>query len=248
MNETITTTTTGINEYAETIIENRWMSTAQLSADDMGPTTWKQYRNLCDRIAIASWRSLHKNTDSNAIGLELTALLAFFGSDAKATTSMQKRILLACVSVKKQYSPELKAARKALNEAKKALESFDPNAPLVAQEHVSIPVAALAFASGMNADKAMETATTTSPTLEGLKNAVDNAQAKVDELRAMPKHEWYDKVPMLDASKNHASTKCRKLIEDTIADILTERSLMTIEELQVEAAELKAARKARRGK
>lgn len=201
-------TTTITNEFANTIIDNRYMAIAQLTADDMGPTSWKQYRQLCDNIAIAAWKSITTN-DDNIIGLSLSGLFAFFGSDAKATAPMQKRLLLSCVSVKKYQSDEMKKARKALREAKIALEEADEET-------------------------------------DALKQAVTDAEAEVARLKSEPNNEWYEKTPMLDKTKKHANAKCRKLIEDTIADIITERSLMTVEELQEEALALKAARKAKK--
>lgn len=197
------------NEFANTIIDNRYMANVQLTADDMGPTAWKQYRQLCDNIAIASWKSISTNDNDNIIGLSLSGLFGFFGSDAKALPSMQKRLLLACVSVKKCQSEAMKQARKALRNAKTELEEADEQT-------------------------------------EALQQAVTDAEAEVLRLQSEPHNVWYEKTPMLDKSRLHASAKCRKLIEDTIADILTERSLMTVEELQEEALALKAARKAKK--
>lgn len=205
-----------INEYGNTIIDNRWMANSQLTADDMGPTMWKQYRQLCDNIAIASWKSLSLADDGNIVGMSLAGLLTFFGSDAKATTDKQKRIMLACVSMKKEQSQAMKDARKVLRNAKIALEEYDANA-----EGAAIIMA-------------------------DLQAKVDAAQAEVERLESEPKNVWYHKVPMLDSTRKHATAKCRKFIEDTIADILSERALMTIEELQEEALQLKAARKARK--
>ena len=205
------------NIYAETIAENRYIAGAQLSADDMSAKTWKQYRNLCDHIALAAWRSLHKSADKddNTLGMALTALFAFFGSDAKATTPMQKRFILACVAVKKEQSIAMKSARKVLRDAKTALED----------------------AVDENKDET---------TIATLTTAVENAQAEVERLESEPMNVWYNKTPMLDSTRKHATGKCRKLIEDTIADIMAERELMTIEELQAEALALKAERKARK--
>ena len=206
-----------INEYGNTIIDNRWMANSQLTADDMGPTAWKQYRQLCDNIAIASRKSLSLADDGNIVGMSLAGLLTFFGSDAKATTDKQKRIMLACVSVKKEQSVAMKKARKALREAKVALEEAQES-----QDELT----------RMSIDLKQE--------------AVEKAQAEVERLESEPHNVWYNKMPMLDSSRKHATAKCRKLIEDTIADILSERALMTIEELQEEAIQLKAARKARK--
>ena len=202
-------TTTITNEFANTIIDNRYIAIAQLTADDMGPTSWKQYRQLCDNIAIAAWKSISTNDNDNIVGLSLAGLLTFFGSDAKAMPSMQKRLLLACVSIKKCQSEAMKQARKALRNAKTKLEEAE-----------------------------VET--------DELKQAVADAEAEVARLKSESNNEWYEKTPMLDKTKKHANAKCRKLIEDTIADIITERSLMTVEELQEEALALKAARKAKK--
>lgn len=208
---------TNTNIFAETIADNRFIASAQLTADDLGPTSWKQYRQLCDNIALASWKSLHKSCadDDNTLGLSLAGLFAFFGTDAKATMPMQKRFVLACVSVKKEQSAAMKDARKALRTAKAALEQAIED----------------------KKDEAVITA---------LSESVDSAQAEVERLTAEPMNIWYTKTPMLDNTKKHASARCRKLIEDTIADIIAERELMTAEELQEEALQLKAARKARK--
>lgn len=208
------TTTMTINEYGNTIIDNRYIANAQLTADDMGVTSWKQYRQLCDNIAIAAWDSLRKKIDDNVLGLSLSGLFAFFGSDLKATPDKQKRILLACVTMKKEQSVPMKKARKALREAKKALEEAQ--------------------------------ASDDKQNIDALQASVDEAQAEVDRLASEPGNVWYNPVPMLDTTKKHASTKCRKYIEDTIADMIKERSLMTVEELQAEALRLAAERKARK--
>ena len=205
------------NEFANLISDNRYMANAQLTADDMGPTSWKQYRQLCDNIAIASWKSLSASDDDNIVGMSLAGLFTFFGSDAKATSAMQKRIVLACVQYKKMQSVAMKKARKALKDAKIALEEAQTSNDELVKATVDLK-----------------------------QEAVDNAKAEVERLEGEPMNVWYNKVPMLDSTKKHATAKCRKLIEDTISDIITERSLMTIEELQEEALQLKAARKARK--
>lgn len=206
-----------INVYAETITENRAFADAQLSADDMSANTWKQYRQLCDNIAIAAWNTLGKGSTTD-IGLSLSGLFTFFGTDAKAVPEYQKRLLLACVNYKKMQSDAMKKANKALRQAKaKYDEENERN------------------------DKDTDTLTL-------LKADVDNAQATVDTLKAEPYNVWYDITPMLDKSRKHATGKCRKLIEDTIADIIRERSLMTVEELQKEAQRLADERKGRKAR
>ena len=72
------------------------------------------------------------------------------------------------------------------------------------------------------------------------------AQAEVVRLANEPNNVWFKKTPMLTSDYKHATEKCRKLVEDTMADIIAERELMTAEELQAEALALKADRKARK--
>lgn len=212
------TTAPVVNVYADAISENRWMANAQLTADDMGPTAWKQYRTLMDNIAIASWHSLIKQkstTIEDIVAKSLGGLFAFFGSDAKPTPDIQRQFLVACVNVKKKQSEQMKEARKALRKAKVELSEA---------EEVGQP----------------------KNVLDALEAKVESAQAEVERLEALPGHVWYDKEPMLDNTRKHANAKCRKLIEDTMADIIATRALMTVEEKQAEALRLKDERKGRK--
>ena len=205
------------NEYATIINDNRYIANAQLTADDLGPTMWKEYRQGCDVIAISAWKSLSdKSADTDILGAALAGLFDFFGSDAKATVPMQKRFILACVQVRKEQSVAMKKARKALREARNVLEEEE------ARE---------------DKDETM---------IQILQAKVDEAQEEVTRLEGEPMNVWFNKTPMLDTTRKHASAKCRKLIEDTMADVMAERALMTIEEMQEEALQLKAARKARK--
>ena len=216
-----------MNEYANIITDNRYIATAQLTADDMSPATWAQYRQLCDNIAIAAWKSLHKSADDNIVGMSLAGLIAFFGAEFKATTHIQKRITIACVNIRKKQSEAMKKARADYRDAKKLQEKYSDEE--TAKEY------AATLGEEVTVEKVQET----------MKAQVEKAEALIAELKTISGNEWFEKTPMLDTSKKHATAKCRKLIEDTIADIMAERELMTIEELQEEALQLKAARKAR---
>lgn len=210
------TTTTTANVFADTIAENRFIASVQLTADDMGPTAWKQYRQLCDNIAIASWNSLckGKKTDVDVVATSLSGLFAFFGSDAKALPEVQRQFLVACVNIKKCQSEEMKKARKALREAKVALSEAEE-----AGKEQSV--------------------------LDALQADVDAKAEAVTALEAEPHNVWYDKTPMLDKTCKHATAKCRKLIEDTMADIIATRAMMTAEDKQAEAKRLADERKGR---
>lgn len=208
--------------YTDSITNNRYIASAQLTADDMSKDTWAKYTQVVDALAIATWRDLCGKKTKDTIGLTTTALLTFFGVDAKATTAMQKRLMLCCVTVKREKSVPMKNAEKAMRDAKKALAAVQEK---------------------RDAD----------PENEDLNTAVDVAEAMVEEcaekvetMQKEPNNIWYQHSPMLDSTRLHASAKCRKLIEDTVADIIAERALMSYEEILAEAEALKAERKARR--
>lgn len=252
------------NTFASIIIDNRFIANAQLNADDLGTlSAWEEYRKVCDVLAISAWNSLHSKDNGQIMGAALAGLFDFFGVDAKATVPMQKRFTLACVQVKREQSVAMKKARKALAEAKKTqqkgtiisvkewsetdllnkiswtnmLKGATDNR--LSEEELADLKAKVEALDAKYEPKEVEVAP------EILQDAVDKAQAEVDRLASEPMNVWYNKVPMLTSDRKHASPKCRKLIEDTIADIIAERELMTAEELQAEALTLKAERKAR---
>lgn len=217
------TETITMNDYAVAIAENRYIASAQLTADDFTSTEtakaselWKQYRSLCDILAIACWDSLKpgKAVDNNLVGSALTGLFAFFGSDAKAIVANQNRVLTSCVTITRKQSDAMKKARKAKSDAKKKYEA------------------------AVEAKKPEEEIT-------ALKQDYDAKEAIVEEMAGQPHNVWYDKKPMLDKSMKHATPKCRKLIEDTIADIMTERAMMSEEAKAKEKQELDDQRKGR---
>lgn len=217
------TNTVAMNDYATIIAENRYIALAQLTADDFTSTEttkaselWKQYRQLCDNLAVACWNSLNpgKDTDENLAGMSLAGLFRFFGTDAKAIPMYQNRILLACVTITRKQSDAMKKARKEKSAAKKKYEE--------------------AVESKASEEKIAE-----------LKKDYDAKEAIVDEMAGQPHNVWYDKKPMLDKSMKHATPKCRKLIEDTIADIMTERAMMTDEDKAKEKQALEDQRKGR---
>lgn len=131
------TTTMNVNvnaitpeELAEIIAENRLMAKEQLDMDHMGKTLWQQYCQLCDNVAKESWNSLNRKCDENILATSLKLLFNFFGCDAKPVPAVQKRFLLACVSIKKVSSDELKKANKVVRAAKIALEECEDESNL----------------------------------------------------------------------------------------------------------------------
>ena len=218
MNATTINNTMAI-EMAELINDNRYIAAAQLSADDMTTNLWKDYRTACDILAVQAWNSLNKRVkegEENLFAFALAGLFNFFGSDAKATPDVCHRFVLSCVTVKVKKSDAFKKAEKALREAKVALSELE------------------------------EKSDATEEAIAAAKSKVEDCEAVKTELAAQPKNKWYEFEPMLDKTKKHASPKCRKLIEDTMADLMHERALMTAEEKQAEAQRLADERKGRK--
>jgi hypothetical protein len=208
---------TNTNTFATIISDNRYIAGTQLTKDNFdSQDQWDNYTRVIDALAISAWNALNSKDDGKILGAALAALFDFFGVDAKATIPMQKRLTLACVQVKREQSVAMKKARKALSNAK----------TMLAEEN----------------DKVEPNATV----IKVFEDKVAEAEAEVNRLASEPKNVWYNKTPMLTSDRKHASVKCRKLVEDTIADIIAERELMTAEELQAEALALKAERKARK--
>lgn len=205
------------NNFATIIADNRYVAGSQLTKDNFdSQDQWDNYTRVMDALAISAWNALQSKDDGQILGAALASLFDFFGVEAKATVPMQKRITLACVQVKREQSVAMKKARKALNNAKSML------------------------AEEQGKSEKDETA------IKVFEKKVEEAKSEVERLASEPMNVWYNKTPMLTPDRKHASVKCRKLVEDTIADIIAERELMTAEELQAEALALKAERKARR--
>lgn len=81
--------------------------------------------------------------------------------------------------------------------------------------------------------------------LPALKAAFDARTNALEALYLEPNNYWFELEPMLKKGTMHASPNARKAIEDTIADIIAERDLLTVEELEAEAQRLADERKGR---
>ena len=178
------------NFIAEIISNNRMMASVQLTADDMTKVEWQNYRALCDTIAIESYKSICKSGSDN-LGGAIKMLFESLGMDCKATTAMQKRYVLACVQISKNYSVKYKNTQKSLRAAKTVLEDAKTKAmsenPTATEEEI----------------KAMAEVATASVSVTALEEELDN-------LKTTPGNVWNNFKPMLDASKKHASAKWRK--------------------------------------
>lgn len=215
------TMNTNTNTMKNTIIENRYIGKVQLTADDMGGMTcdnWNQYRQICDRLA--------KQAYDHAIGraVDKNALGVYikaifeFFGVETIDSSAYHARILATMVERKPQSSQT------LKDARKAKT-----------------VAKKAWEESMVNEEPEEKQAE-------FKADYEQACEKLEELYLEPKNYWYDLVPMLDRTKRHATAKARKALEDTCADIISERQLMSVEELEAEAIRLADERKGRKAR
>ena len=206
------------NIYGATIVENRYIGKVQLNADDLGGTgcsTWAQYRQLCDNVVRAAYNRIVGR------GVDENIL------------GLSVSALFEFFGVDAKATHEYQARLLATTIARKAQRSQTLKDAIKAKN---------------GAKKALETAIDEEKTEEeiaALQEVYDGIVAEVEGLYAEPHNFWYDLVPMLDKTRKHATAQARKAIEDTIADIINERELMTVEELEAEAKRLADERKGR---
>ena len=207
------------NTMTNAIIENRYIGKVQLTADDMGGMScdnWNQYRQICDRLA--------KQAYDHAIGraIDVNALGVYINAIFEffgvdtIDSSKYHARILATMVERKPQSSQV------LKDARKAKSEAKKAWEKAILEEVS-------------EDAQNE-----------LKAVYEECSEKLEELYLEPKNYWYDLVPMLDRTKKHATAKARKALEDTCADIISERQLMTVEELEAEAVRLADERKGRK--
>ncbi|HAU84935.1 MAG TPA: hypothetical protein DCW90_05365 [Lachnospiraceae bacterium] len=215
-----TTTTTTTTVFGEMVQLNR-MTIAQLTADIFKASQWREYTELCDNLVKESYSHVCGYRKSDRISPLIHKLFQLMGCNAKIMDYYKPRFIMACVEIKRFKSEELKAAEKKLKEDKEELD----------------------FAMMMLKDVGKDSKEFWENNVEYWEDTVGTQQEIVNALYETPEHCYNIYAPRLDTTKHHANKKARKLIEDTMADILTERSWMTIEQLQAEAAMLKARRK-----
>lgn len=212
------------NSFGSKIIDNRFIGKVQLNADDLGGagcTTWEQYRQVCDNIVLASYARLHGK-----------------GIDSD-TLGICVNGLFNLFGVDAKAVPEYQHRLMVAVIARKPKRSDTLKNAIKAQKAAND---ALNEAIADDEDE---------ETIEELQAAYDEKVAAVEALYAEPRNYWFELEPMLDRSKKHATASARKAIEDVIADIISERSLMTAEELQAEAkrqADERRGRKMRKEK
>lgn len=206
------------NTFGSLIIDNRFIGKTQLNADDLGGagcSTWAQYRQLCDNIVCASYDRLH-GKGVDSNALGMSVAGLFTLFEVEAKPTVEYQHRLM-VAVINRKPQRSQTLKDAMKAAKEAKAEWEK--ALAAE----LPEAEISEAE----------------------TKYNDAKATVDTLYTEPKNYWFELVPMLDKTKKHATAQARKAIEDVIADIIAERDLMTVEELQAEAQRLADERKGR---
>ena len=213
--------TTNINTMKNTIIENRYIGKVQLTADDMGGTgcdNWNQYRQLCDHLA--------KEAYNHAVG-----------------RSIDKNALGICIKAMFEFFGVETVDSSAYHA--RILATMVERKPQSSQELKDARKAKTAAKQAW--EKALVEKKSDEET-EVLKKAYELACDSLEALYLEPKNYWYEIVPMLDRTRRHATDKARKALEDTCADIISERQLMSVEELEAEAIRLADERRGRKAR
>lgn len=206
------------NNFGSLIIDNRFIGKTQLNADDLGGagcSTWAQYRQLCDNIVTASYDRLH-GKGVDSNALGMSVAGLFTLFEVEAKATPEYQHRLMVAVINRK--PQRSQALKDASKATKEAKAEWEKALEAELSEVEISEAEEKYTECKDAEQA---------------------------LYAEPKNYWFELVPMLDKTKKHATAQARKAIEDVIADIITERELMTVEELQAEAKRLADERKGR---
>lgn len=253
-------TKTNYNDFGAMMVENRPTMT-QLDIDEMSRNEWKKYLGICDNVAKTAFEYMNNGEDSfNNFRSAVHALYTFIGYDTRILSidGYTVRFIPAVCPYKVVKSKEYRNAEKAIRIFKKArewacivsgLDTYDPNAALFpnachmqefagkyydseVEDFYNAVVDVVKRVYAENRDVMVSDMDAELERLEGIKAELGNK----------PWHCYKDfKNPMLSAhgkALKHAPMSIRKAIEDTMADILAARSLMTVAQLDMEEAQI----------
>lgn len=207
------------NAITAKIVDYRYIGKAQLNADDMGGigcSTWDEYLKVCNVLAVEAWN--HTMGKASDENFVNTCVAGLLDFFGISYTDSKK------------YTPRILAmlvGRKA-NRSDTLRDAIkDKSAARKAWEQAIV-------------DEKDETE------VQALKEVYEKAKDEVDSLYAEPNNYWFDPAPMFDKRTKKATDKARKALEDTCADIFTERQFLSADELQKEAQALADQRKGRK--
>lgn len=207
------------NAMTAKIVEYRFIGKTQLNADDMGGVgceTWNQYLTACSILATSSWNHITGRETNNDIVNAAIAGLFDFFGISVVDSQAYTTRILSVMIGRKAQRSD------ELKDAIKARKTAKNN-----------------WKEAVEEEKSEEE-------IKVLKEILDEKEEEVDRLYALPYHYYFDPTPMFDKKTKKATPKARKALEDTFADIYTERRFMSADEIQAEAQKLDDARKGRK--
>lgn len=207
------------NSITAKIVDYRFIGKVQLNADDMGGVgcdNWDQYLSVCSMLSVAAWN----HTMGKAVDDQLinTAIAGLLNFFGIEVVD-SSRYTARILSVLVNRKAKRSDALKDATKAKKTAKEDWENA----------------IASEMDAEE-----------IESKKAAYEDACNTVDALYLEPNNYWFDPAPGFDAKTHKAKPATRKALEDTCADIFTERQFMSADEIKAEAIALADQRKGRK--
>lgn len=224
----------------DAIIENRWYANKMLEEANFGnKDDYADYVGTVSALAVACYNSITGKVSN--VGARVKDLFGMFGIDAKATPAYTRRFTIACVTMKRMYSQEYIAARKVKKDALAKYEMLISTLIKTKSE----------MFEGLDDDAKYEKALEF-PAIAEAVDEYDLAKQTIEYLETQEKSIYMDyklnarAVGKTGNMKYQATKDCLKKVEDILADIIQERSLMSTKELLVEAETLKAERKNRK--
>lgn len=259
-------THTNYNEFGAMFIENRPTMT-QLDAEEMSRKEWAKYLRICDDVASTAYDYMANPTEDGfpAFRNAVHALYAFVGADTRILSidGYSVRFIPAVAPYKVVKSAQYKIAEKNIRLWKKAMEwaisvskvdSENADAILFPNATDVHDFSAKYYNSEYQDEyNAMVVAWKPyhddgEPMRVHHLTAILTAKEQVrDDLAKEPWHLYKDfKNPMQSTGGKkltHIPASIRKNIEDTMADILSARTMMTTAQLEKEHKQIKAGRK-----
>lgn len=254
------------NDFGSMMAENR-PTMLQLDSEEMTRNEWKKYLKITDEIARTAYAYMAQGNGENfpAFRSAIHALYEFVGSDTRilAIDGYSVRFTSAVVPFKVVKSKDYKTAEKAIRNFKRAMEwacivsnanSENPNARIFPDASTTAELEANYFHAETQDYYNAVVALFKKAVEEGRTFQVSDLNARLEaleavrtDLAAQPWNCYKDfKNPMLSVGGKelkHAPASIRKNIEDTLADILTQRALMTEDQLEKEEAQIKGGKK-----
>jgi hypothetical protein len=182
----------------------------------VGCSTWDEYLKVCNVLAVEAWNHTMGRATDDTLINTCIAGLLDFFGISYTDSKKYAPRLLSVLIARKPMRSD--ALKDALKVKSNAKKEWDKSI----------------------ADEKSEAEQ------QALKEAYDKAKDDADALYAEPNNYWFDPAPMFDKKTKKATAKARKALEDTCADIFTERKFMSADEIQKEAQALADQRKGRK--